>query len=214
MMRGVKVGTSTVTVLPVVKGLVSEAEVVSEAFDKVDPPVVAISISREDLRGLRERADYDKYEPSDLEIIYQAFLERFGEVRIPPPAYVRAMEVAEEAGVSVVPVDMNDELYTATYCDMVRTRDMVRESMFARKATGMRFDLSSPQAFARSFDLHVNRSPGYRRLEEARERHIATALRNLGRIHRTILAVIECERSDGVAALLENAEGPSVAPQS
>ena len=201
-MRSIRIEAADLSLLPVVKGLVSEEGAVSQGFDEVRPDVIAISISREDLEGLYRRDDYDKYEPSDLEIIYQAFLESFGEVRIPPPAYVRALELSEEKGTPIIPIDMNEELYTETYCQNVRTRDMIRESFFARRATGKTFDLSGPDAFARSWDARVNKARGFRELERARELHMANALRRLCSKYTKIFAVIECERLDGVARVL------------
>jgi hypothetical protein len=203
-MRSIRIEAADISLLPVVKGLVSEEGAVSRSFDEVRPDVIAISVSREDLEGLHRREDYEKYEPSDLEIIYQAFLESFGEVRIPPPAYVRALEISEERGTPIIPIDMNEELYTETYCQNVRTRDMIRESFFARRATGKTYDLSSPEAFARSWDARVNRARGFRELERAREAHMANALRRLSGKYSKILAVIECERLEGVARTLED----------
>jgi len=202
-MRTIELGTSRIAVLPVVKGLVSEADEVSNAFSEVRPEAIAVSISREELEALRNREDYDRYEPSDLEIIYQAFLERWGEVRIPPPACVRAMDIAEREGCLIVPLDMNDQVYTETYSDKVSTIDMIRESLFARRATGKRYDLSSAAAFAISWDQRVNVS-GFRELEDARERHMAGVLRTMSRRYRIVLAVIEVERCDGVLKLLTN----------
>ena len=204
-MRSVRIDSSSLTVLPVVKGLVSEGDTVAKAFEELTPDVIAVSISKEELTGLRNREDYDKYEPSDLEIIYQAFLERFGEVQIPPPAFVRALELSDRGGVPIVPLDMNDEVYTEAYCEHVRTRDMIKESFFARRATGKKYDLSTPHAFARSWDLRVNKPRGFRELELAREQHMAAALRNLTRNYRNVLAVVECERSDGVLKYLDPA---------
>lgn len=203
-MRSIRIEAADISLLPVVKGLVSEEGAVSRSFDEVRPDVIAISVSREDLEGLHRREDYEKYEPSDLEIIYQAFLESFGEVRIPPPAYVRALEISEERGTPIIPIDMNEELYTETYCQKVRTRDMIRESFFARRATGKTYDLSSPEAFARSWDARVNRARGFRELERAREAHMANALRRLSGKYSKILAVIECERLEGVVRTLED----------
>ena len=205
-MRTIELGTSRIAVLPVVKGLVSEAEEVSKAFSEVRPEAIAVSISREELTGLKNREDYDKYEPSDLEIIYQAFLERWGEVRIPPPAFVRALEIAEREDRAIIPLDMNDQVYTEAYCGKVSTTDMIRESLFAKRATGKRYDLSSPAAFAVSWDQRVNFS-GFRELEDAREKHMAGALSNLSRRYRSVLAVIEVERCDGVLARLDAGTG-------
>lgn len=202
-MRSIRIDSATLVLLPVVKGLVSEGDAVVQAYEEIAPEAIAVSVSREELIGLRNREDYDKYEPSDLEIIYQAFLERFGEMRLPPPAYVKALDLSESKGTPILPLDMNDEVYTEAYCNNVGTGDMIRESLFARRATGKKFDLSSPCAFARSWDARVNKAKGFRGLENERERHMAAALRDLAKIYRNILAVVECERSEGVLRVLE-----------
>jgi hypothetical protein len=202
-MKSIRIESASLALLPVVKGLVSEGDAVVQAYEEFAPDVIAVSVSREELIGLRTREDYDKYEPSDLEIIYQAFLEKFGEMRIPPPAYVKALDISESRGTPIVPLDMNDEVYTEAYCDNVGTGDMIRESFFARQATGKKFDLSSPCAFARSWDARVNKAKGFRQLENEREKHMAAALRDLAKIYRNILAVVECERSEGVLRVLE-----------
>jgi chemotaxis response regulator CheB len=203
-MKSIRIDSSSLTILPVVKGLASEADEVTKAFEELRPEVIALSISREEMAGLRNREDYDKYEPSDLEIIYQAFLETFGEVRLPPPAYVRALDISEKNGVPIIPLDMSDEVYTEAYCENVSTGDMIKESFFARRATGKKFDLSSPQAFAVSWDKRVNKAKGFQALEKAREKHIANALSNLSKKYKIALALIEVERADGVIELLES----------
>lgn len=203
-MRSIRIDSASLVLLPVVKGLVSEGDAVTKAYEDIAPDVIAVSVSREELVALRVREDYDKYEPSDLEIIYQAFLEKFGEVRLPPPAYVRALELSEQKGTTIVPLDMNNEVYTEAYCEHVGTGDMIRESFFARQATGKKYDLSNACAFARSWDAKVNKAKGFRKLEIDREKHMAEALRNLAKRYRNILAVVECERSEGVLRALES----------
>jgi hypothetical protein len=206
-MRSVRIDSSTVNFLPVVKGLVSEEEAVTKAYQELKPDAIAVSISKEELAGLHNREDYDKYELSDLEIIYQAFLEQFGEVRCPPPAYVKALEISEINGTPILPLDMNDEVYTEAYCTHVKTTHMIQESFFTRRATRKRYDLSSPQAFAISWDGRVNKASGFRDLECAREQHMAEAVRNLAKMYRNVLAVVECERAGAVCDLLSPA-GP------
>ena len=66
-MRSVEINGSTVRILPVVKGLVSEGDEVEKAINEEDPDAIAISISKEELTALGTKADYDKYEPSDIE---------------------------------------------------------------------------------------------------------------------------------------------------
>jgi hypothetical protein len=203
-MKSIRIDSASLALLPVVKGLASEEDAVMGAFEAIAPDVIAVSISREELIALRVREDYDKYEPSDLEIIYQAFLEKFGEMRLPPPAFVKALDISESRGTPVVPLDMNDQVYTEAYCNNVSTWDMIRESFFARRATGKKFDLSTPSAFACSWDARVNKAKGFRELENEREKHMAAALRDLAKIYHNILAVVEVERSEGVLRALES----------
>lgn len=76
---------SEVFILPVIKGLKSETEKVKGAFDTVQPDKVAISLSQEEVEGLRNIPD--DYEPmlTRYEEIYAEGLSRFGEVAAPPP---------------------------------------------------------------------------------------------------------------------------------
>jgi hypothetical protein len=46
------------------------------------------------------------------------------------------MDIAEREGRPIVPLDMNDQVYTEAYCDKVTTVDMIRESLFARGLPG------------------------------------------------------------------------------
>ena len=112
---------------------------------------------------------------------------------------------------------MNDELYSTTYCEKVRTGDMIRESFFGRKAARKKFDLSSPQAFVCDWDSKVNKAKGFRELEEERERHFEKVLRRLSGKYHKILAVIECERAQGLELLLSGGqvgdEGDEMSPE-
>jgi hypothetical protein len=189
--------------LSVIKGLVSEAEKVRDAMTRFQPDAVGISISKEELIGLRE-GEYEEYEPSDLEMAYGELLSTFGEVELPPPCYVVAMELCDAQAIPLIPVDMNEEMFSKAYCDLVSGGDLLREGLFAKRAMKRRFDLSSPEAFVRDWDVRSNRPPGFRKLERQREEHMASALRKLCAKHRRVLAVIEEERSDGVLSFLEN----------
>ena len=207
-MRSVDVNGSTILLLPVVKGLVSEGDAVEKAINEENPDVIAVSISKEELAALVTKEDYDKYEPSDIEEIYAILLEKFGEVKIPPPGYVKALDVGTAKNIPLVPIDMNEELYTDTYCYEVGGVDLIRESMFVKRAHRKRFDFESAGAFAVDWDKKINKPGGFRNLNLKREEHMAESLRKLtGKYHR-ILAVIEYERENGVESLL-NGTRPS-----
>jgi len=197
-MRNVEVNGSIVSILPVVKGLVSEEETVANAFVDANPDAVAVSISREELEGLRKTEDYDKYEPSSLEIAYAENLATFGRVVIPPPCFVKSLELCDKSTVPIIAIDMDEEEFSDTFCDSVGGLDLLRESVFAGRAWKKRFDLSSPENFVVDWDKRVNRASGFRDLERARERHMADALTEAARSYRRILAVVEVERVEGV----------------
>lgn len=195
-----------IAILPVVKGLVSDGDAVERAIRELRPEAVGISISREELTALRDKSIYDDYEMSALEKVYAENLAGFGEVELPAPCFVSAVDACDRLGVPLIPLDMNDAEYTEAYCDHIKAADMVRESLFTRGVKRRRFDLSSPQAFVRDWDRKVNRTKGFRELERQREEHMAAALRNMGRRYRLILAVVEAERADEVGHLLTAGE--------
>ena len=201
-MRQIKVENSVVTVLAAVKGLVSDSERVLNAVESVSPDVIAVAISKEELAALKEMEPTDEIELNDIEIVYAAMLEKFGEVATPSPYLVSALNAAVSHDIPILPIDMNDEVYTESYCRNVKTMEMLKES---RRAKGLlrkknKFDFSSPEAFAISWDLMVNKK-GFRELETERETHMASVIKALSRTYSNILAVIEVERADAVVSL-------------
>jgi hypothetical protein len=207
-MRSVDLNGSVISILPVVRGLVSEEESVANAFREIGPDAVAVSISKEELEGLRRKEDYDKYEPSSLEISYAENLSIFGKVEIPPPCFVKSLELCDQDKVPIIAIDMDEEKFSDMFCDSVGGLDLLRESLFARKAWKKKFDLSSPQSFVIDWDRRVNKAKGFRALERTREEHMALSLVNLSKRCTSILAVIEFERSAGVEAFLKPCQEP------
>jgi len=193
-----------ILILAAVKGLVSEGDAVAAAIREHRPDAVGISVSREELEALRDKRLYDDYEMSSLEEAYAENLAQFGDVELPAPCYVSALDTCIELNVPLIPLDMNDAEYTEAYCHFVKGGDMVRESLFTRRAGKRRYDMSSAQSFVRDWDRRVNRTKGFRELQRMREEHMAAALRNMTRRHRTVLAVVEAERSDGVGELVSS----------
>ncbi|MDH7509022.1 MAG: hypothetical protein QHH00_06455 [Methanomassiliicoccales archaeon] len=202
-MRRVELNGTTINVLPVVKGLVSEESAVEKAFELVCPEVVGISISPEELEGLRRKEDYEKYEPSDLEIAYGNLLSLFGAVKIPPPCYVKALELSERTKTPLVAIDMDEEYYTEAYCNCIGTIDLLQESFFVRRLTRKKFDLSSPHNFVLDWDKKVNATSGFRKLLQMREQYMAERIMQMAPLYKKILAVVEYERANGIVANLE-----------
>jgi pheromone shutdown protein TraB len=201
-MRRIELNGSKLDIVPVVKGLVSEGERVRQIIETTSPEIVCLSISKEELDGLSRKEDYTLYEMSFLEQVYKIHLEEFGEVKLPPPCFVDAFDTCSEKGIKMMPLDMNEELYSETYCIKVSGLDLLRESYFSSRAHKLRLDHSSPENFVKAWDKRVNRAKGFRELNEAREAHMAEVLSKLARKDRSILAIVEIERVEGMETKL------------
>jgi hypothetical protein len=146
---------------------------------------------------------HSDYELSTLEQIYKIYMEHFGEVRLPTPAYLKAIELSDASHVPLLPLDLNDEEFTDLYCKRIRGLDMVRESFYTRSIKRRKYRIGSAEEFALDWDRKVNRAKGFRQLERDREEHMALTLRNMASKHHRILALVEYERSAGVERSLQ-----------
>ncbi len=202
-MPSVRINSAEVVVIGVFKGLVKEEEKVAKAFADHTPDAIGISASKEELAALRTKETHSDYELSSLEQVYKVYMEHFGEVRLPTPAYLKAIELADAANLPLIPIDLNDEEFTDLYCKRIRGLDMVRESFYTRSIRRRRYRIGSAAEFVLDWDKKVNRAKGFRQLERDREDHMALTLRNMSSKYKRILAVVEYERSAGVERSLQ-----------
>jgi pheromone shutdown protein TraB len=193
-------------VLGVVRGLEKEGDRVRDTFKRTKPGLIAVSLSKEDLDiirdspGKREKATASNFE----EEVYILVLGKFGEIIKPPPCYAAAVDLGRKNDVPCTPIDMDDEEFTDAFCRNVSTFELYRQSRGAKRLRRTKFKASTPEEFVLEFDKSVNRLEGYRKLEEDRERHMADKLAKLSKKWKSILAVIELERLEGVKAQVEN----------
>jgi hypothetical protein len=205
-MPSVRINGAEVVVIGVLKGLVKDEEKVAKAFADYLPDAIGISTSKEELAALRVKETHSDYELSTLEQIYKVYMEHFGEVRLPTPAYLKAIELADAANLPLIPIDLNDVEFTDLYCKRIHGLDMVRESFYTRSIKRRKYKIGSAEEFALDWDKKVNRAKGFRQLERDREEHMALTLRNMSSKYRRILAVVEYERSAGVVRSLQPAK--------
>lgn len=201
-MQRIELNGCKIDILPVVKGLVSEGEKVRRAIESTNPDLVGISISKEELEGLGRKEDYQLYEMSYLEQVYQAHLEGFGPVKLPPPCFVEAFDLCREKGIKMIPLDMNEELFSETYCVKVSGLDLLRESAFTNRSYKIDFKHDSPEVFVLDWDRRVNKAKGFRELAHERELHMADVLTKLAKQNKSILAIVEVERLAGMEKIL------------
>jgi hypothetical protein len=197
---------SKIYFIDVVRGLKSEADRVKLAVHEVKPDLVAMSISREEIEGLR---DYIK-EPYEVEMsryeeLYAKNLSKFGDVFLPPPCFLAGLEEAENRRLELVGVDMDDETHTTAYCALVSGSELFRHTTRFNLLKLKSFRADSPADFVKIWDRKVNNLRGFRELEKERERFMAKELDRIARREdRKILAIIDLERSEGVRIRLQS----------
>lgn len=201
-MQEIEVNGSKVFALPVIKGLVSEGEKVRAALLEVKPDAVGISISREELEGLRSYQG-EEIELSDQEEAYKAGLQEFGEVQLPPPCYQEAVKVCDELGVPLIPIDMNEDQFSERYCELIGGLELMKESYFSHRVARKKFDLSSAEAFVIDYERKVNGGRGVAALNLERETHMSTVTKDLCAQYKNVVVLIELERNAGYLAKLK-----------
>lgn len=201
MIEQVRFPGGSVHLLPVVRGLPSEAETVRRAIEETRSAIVGLSIGPEELQNLRAW-DGKPLGPDNFEEeIYVAGLSAWEPPVKPPPCFSAAIRFAKERGARVEPIDMDEVLYTDTYVDCVSALELLFQGRLEKRLRKKRFRATSPTEFVLEWDAEVNGSPGFRRLQQKREAYFASRLRDLAREGPT-LAIIEAERVKGVLAAL------------
>lgn len=202
-MHEIELNGCHIYVLPVIKGLVSEGEKVRTAISEIRPQAVGISISKEELEGLRSYQG-EEIELSDLEEAYKAGLQEFGEVQLPPPCYIEAVKATGELGIPLVPIDMNEELFSERYCELIGGLELMKESFFSHRIARKKFLMDSPEEFVLDYDRKVNGGRGISTLNVERERHMTSSTIDLASQYAKLLVLVEMERSRGYVEKMKN----------
>lgn len=197
-----RTGDCTIDILPVIKGLISEADKVRNAYGGYEAYAVALGV--EEVEAVRRRKELgDEYELGELDMVYAYRLSAFGEIQTPTPAFCEMIDLCARDMKNVIPLDMNDETFTSAYIESVHSTEFVKEHRLAKKGMKYKFDFSSPEVFAMDWDRFVNSVKGYARVSAERERYIAHQLIDTARYRKTLLAIIEIERIDGIIARMK-----------
>jgi len=193
----------SVDIVPMIRGLVSEKDIVRPLFEK-EYDAVGVSLGPEDIEAISKRDEItDKPDVSDLDAVYAHLLMTFGEVSLPVPAYAELVDVCKELSVDLIPLDMDDETYTEVYCSKVRSLELLKETKIAKKAMKHRFTAATPGEFAIEWDNYINRKiKGFYLMSLEREAFIADAIVHAASGKKNMLAVVELERMAGILDLL------------
>jgi len=201
---GIKVGDCEVNILGVVKGLKAEVAKVQRAFETLRPDKMAVSLSKEELEGLRNIPEDFEPEPTRYEEIYSKRLSKFGEVVIPPPCYVAAVELADHFHVPLVPIDMDEDSYSELYCRVVPASVLMRHSTRLWLLKNHRFTAKTPQEFVLQWDRRINNMMAFKTIEQKRTETMAEGIISASNGAARLLAVIEYERSQEVGDMVRD----------
>lgn len=204
-----RIGDCRIDVLPVVNGLVSEAEKVRKAYGGYEAYAASMGIESLEALKKREEIGIDTVDVSELDLVYSEKMSVFGEIQVPSPAFCELVDLCCADNRQVIPLDMNDTEFDDAFVECVSAIEFTTVHRLAKKGYNMKMDDSSPEALAIAWDRYVSRKRGFGKLDRKREEHIAEELIDISVYRKSLLAVIEVERVDGVLDLVgrERIEG-------
>ena len=201
-MISLEIGKCKVDILPIVKGLVSETEKVTEVYGRYEAYAAALGI--EEIIALKRREEVeDIQELSEIDMVYVYHLSNFGEIESPTPAYCELIDLCSKDSLDVIPLDMNNEKFTEMYVETVKALEFVKEHRMAKKGMKRRFDMTSPESFAISWDNYLNKVKGYLKVSQKREEYIASQIVDIAKYRHSLLAVVEVERIYSIVEIIE-----------
>lgn len=203
--RVLRVDGTEITLLAVCQGLEGEAEATRTAIEEAAPRTVALPVDPGMASHVHELAPDPELGGEDA--AYERGLSRWGEVKLPPPEYQVALEVAQQLGAEVAGVDIPQEEYLDRFTETVGVIDLTKRALQVRWLKTRPPRASDPITFCERFDAKVNKGP-FAELERARERRIAERLRELAK-EGPVVCLLEIARAEGVAAAL-GAQDPAL----
>ena len=205
-MISLRIGGCDVDILPVVNGLVSEADKVREAYGKYEAYGASLGIEALEALKRREEIGVDDIEVSEFDIVYAKKMSVFGDIQTPSPAFCELVDLCTADGKNVIPLDMKDYDYDTAYMECISATEFTAAHHLAKKAYKKEMDQSSPENMALELDRLVSKKKGFARLNRRREEYIAKEIADTARYRSSLLCVIEVERVGGVRSILEASE--------
>ncbi len=189
-----------IIILGTIKGLVSERDIVRHSIEEFNVGVIGLHIGKEELKGLKAvvKGKVENTYLSSYEKVYARELARFGEVQIPPPSLVEAYITGGELGITVKHLDMDEESYTDAYTKFIGGPTMIRQSLRLKRVNRKKFKSQTAEDFVLDWDALANKLKGFKRLEEKREKIMASRISLLSKKYGSILAIVELERMKGI----------------
>ena len=202
--QSVIVGETQIRILPTVKGLVSESEIVEDEINSFKPDLVALSIGPEEVKGTREW-DGEPYDMSGWDEVYGLSLRKLlgdNSVRLPPPSFSTAIKISDSKNIEVVGIDMDEESFTEAYTINITFWNTMARGRLEKRMVKKGIAGSTPEEISINMERSIREIRGFAKLEEQR---VSAMAENLGEYlgKEKILAVIELPNVDSLVKLLK-----------
>lgn len=195
-------GQFTLEIVGIVKGLKKYGEIVEEEIINGNFKQILVSITEEEVDGLRDFLKHPyEIEMDDIEIIYEYYMRNFGETSIPPEAFIKAIEYADNNNLIIRGIDIPTGQYEDLFVENVSIFDIISLSLKKKRLIRRRWNLSDPESFSNEWDKYVNRR-GYLKMEREREKYMAEAI--VKNLNIDTIVIMDIERLKGVTSLLKN----------
>jgi len=195
-------GQFTLEIVGIVKGLKKYGEIVEEEIINGNFKQILVSITEEEVDGLRDFLKHPyEIEMDDIEIIYEYHMRNFGETSIPPEAFIKAIEYADNNNLIIRGIDIPTGQYEDLFVENVSIFDIISLSLKKKRLIRRRWNLSDPESFSNEWDKYVNRR-GYLKMEREREKYMAEAI--VKNLNIDTIVIMDIERLKGVTSLLKN----------
>lgn len=185
-------GRDRVRILGIVKALTSFGNIVEEAMNNGNFDRVLLSITDEEVKGLRDFLKHPiEVEMDDVEIIYEFFMRRFGKTSIPPEAYIRAITEADKHEIRIAGIDIPSGIYEDFFVENVKLSDMIFLSLRKRRLMKRHWTDENPVLFSLEWDRYLSKG-GYLEIEKERAKYMASEIMKMK--GENTLVIVEVER--------------------
>jgi len=197
--------------LGAVRGHVDDVPPLLARLEQFSPRRLGVGLSFDEMTGLNDHFVHHSSEPlvslTQSETSEVLGLAKFGEVRVPHPAYVAVLEWARDRGLAVEALEPSDERFATMFTDHIGYVELVRRTLRERSLVRKPPEAASADVYAVNWDASIASGRGSRSFARARERVIAEAAMKLAAPGGRAAAVVDRERFDGVEAVLRSEPG-------
>ena len=200
----VMVGNTQIRILPTIKGLVSESEIVENEMESFEPDLVTLSVGPEEIDGTR-KWDGQPYDMSGWDEIYGLSLRKIvGDdgVRLPPPSFSKAIKVSDSKKIEVIGIDMDEESFTNSYTSNVSTWQLYKRGRLETRMVKNGIEGNTPEEIVTNMENSIREIDGFAKLENDRVNAMCENLKSNLDKHK-ILAIIELSNVVSLLKLLK-----------